>query len=208
MLGPLFSVLLYSKQKVLFVCLFVFWSFVFIGSHPWHMDVPRLGVQWELQPPAYTTATATWDLSCVCNLYHSSQQCQILNPLSKARDRTRILTDTSQVDNLLSHNRNSPKHCFCIKYTLFCIWGCVTAPSTPRCAFWVIFLGASILIHPCCLSHCTYLLSFLPRVRGNEPGVKERTWALEAEAGARVLIVPLTFQLSNFEQASVSTCVT
>ena len=33
------------------------------------------------------------------DLYHSSRQCQILNPLSKARDQTCLLTDTSQVLN-------------------------------------------------------------------------------------------------------------
>ena len=42
-------------------------------------------------------ATATKDLSHVCDLYHSSQQCQILNPLSKARDWTHVLADTSWV---------------------------------------------------------------------------------------------------------------
>ena len=57
----------------------------FLGPHLWHTEIPRLGVKLELQPPAYS-ATATWDLSHVCNLYHSSQQRQILNPLSKARD--------------------------------------------------------------------------------------------------------------------------
>ena len=45
------------------------------------MDVPRLGVESELQLPAYTTATATLDPSLVCNLHHSSRQHQILNPL-------------------------------------------------------------------------------------------------------------------------------
>ena len=40
----------------------------------------------ELQLPAYATATAMPDLSCLCNLHHSSQQCRILNPLHKARD--------------------------------------------------------------------------------------------------------------------------
>ena len=35
-----------------------------------------------------TRATATWDPSHVCILHQSSQQCWILNPLSKARDRT------------------------------------------------------------------------------------------------------------------------
>ena len=53
------------------------------------MEVPRLEVKLELQLPAYTTVTATADPSRVCN--HSSQQCQILNPLSKARDQIRNL---------------------------------------------------------------------------------------------------------------------
>ena len=61
------------------------------------MEVPRLGVESELQLLAYATATATWDPSHVCDLHHSSRQCQILNPLSKARDQTCILLDTSQI---------------------------------------------------------------------------------------------------------------
>ena len=35
--------------------------------------------------------------SHVCDLNHSSRQCQILNPLSRARDRTCILVDTSWI---------------------------------------------------------------------------------------------------------------
>ena len=58
------------------------------------MEVPGLGVELELQLPAYATATAMWDLSHVFNLCYSLRQCQILNPLSKARDGTRILPDT------------------------------------------------------------------------------------------------------------------
>ena len=60
----------------------------FLGLLLWHMEVPRPGVQSELQPPAYTRATATWDLSRICNLHHNSRQHRILNPLSEARDRT------------------------------------------------------------------------------------------------------------------------
>ena len=30
------------------------------------MEIPRIGVELELQLPAYTTAIATWDLSRVC----------------------------------------------------------------------------------------------------------------------------------------------
>ena len=61
------------------------------------MEVPRLGIGSELQLLAYTTAAATQDPSRVCDLYHSSQQFQILNPLSKDKDRTHILMDTSQI---------------------------------------------------------------------------------------------------------------
>ena len=35
------------------------------------------------------------DLSCICDQYHSLWQLQIFNPLSKTRDRSLILTDTS-----------------------------------------------------------------------------------------------------------------
>ena len=61
---------------------FFFFFFVFLGPHPWQMDIPRLGVESELQLLAYTTTTATQDPSCICDLLHSSQQYQILNPPS------------------------------------------------------------------------------------------------------------------------------
>ena len=59
-----------------------------------HMEVPRLGVESELQLQAYTTALATQDLSRVCRLHHSLLQRQSLNPLGEARNRTHILTET------------------------------------------------------------------------------------------------------------------
>ena len=71
--------------------------FFFLGPYPQHMEVPKLGVKSELQLPAYTTAIAMPDLSCICALRCSSQQCQILNSLSEARDGSRILMDTSWV---------------------------------------------------------------------------------------------------------------
>ena len=84
--------------------LFFFLSFfLFLGPHLQHMEVPRLGFESKLQLPACATATATarQDPSHICNLR------QVLNPLSKARDQTRILMDTSQALNLLSHTGNS-----------------------------------------------------------------------------------------------------
>ena len=76
---------------------FYFILFFFLRLHSWHMEVRRLGVKLELQVPDYTTATARWDPSKVCDLHQSSQHCQILNPLSEARDRTYIFMDTSRV---------------------------------------------------------------------------------------------------------------
>ena len=55
------------------------------------MDVSRLGVESELQMLAYIMATAMLDLSLVCDLHHSLWQHRILNPLSEARDQTRVL---------------------------------------------------------------------------------------------------------------------
>ena len=69
----------------------------FLGLYPWHMAVPRLGVHLKLQLLAYTTATATPDPSRVCDLHHSSQQRQILSPLSEAMDRTLNLMDPSRI---------------------------------------------------------------------------------------------------------------
>ena len=61
------------------------------------MEVPRLRVWLELLLPAYATAIAVPDLSCICDLHHSSWQHRILDPLSEARDRTHILMDTSWI---------------------------------------------------------------------------------------------------------------
>ena len=80
----------------------------------------RLGVKSELQLPACATTTVTPDLSHICNLHYSSWQCQILNPLSRARDQTLILMGTSWL-------------CFC--------W--VTA-GTPRQGFLKSVLGESV----------------------------------------------------------------
>ena len=71
-----------------------YFSLFFLGLHLWHMEVPRLGVELEPQLLAYPTATAMPDLSHIYKLCSTLQQCQILNPLSKARDQTCILRET------------------------------------------------------------------------------------------------------------------
>ena len=75
----------------------LFLVFFFLGPHPRYMEVSRLEVKSELQLLAYTTATATPDPSHVFDLHHSSQRHWILTPLSKARDQTCVLMDTSWV---------------------------------------------------------------------------------------------------------------
>ena len=79
------------------VCMYVFLSFIFLGPHPWHREVPRLGVESVLRLPAYTTTTATQDLSRFCSLHRSSWQHRILNPLREARDQTGNLMVISHV---------------------------------------------------------------------------------------------------------------
>ena len=100
--------------------LFIYLFISILGPHPWHMEVPRLGVELELQLLVYATATATPDLSHICDLYHSSQQCRILNPLSEARDWTRNLIVSSWI-------------CFCYAMT-----------GTPALSFWIIILSGYV----------------------------------------------------------------
>ena len=100
--------------------------FSFLGPHPCPKEVPSLGVKLELQLLAYTTATTMQDLSHICNLCHSSWQCQILGPLSEARDWSYIFMDASWVHNLLSHNKNSKKKI--IVWSSHLSTGCVCIP--------------------------------------------------------------------------------
>ena len=70
--------------------------FFFFGPHLQHVGVPGLEIKSNLwrQLQAYATARTTPDPSHIWDLWHGLQQYQIFNPLSKARDRIRILTDT------------------------------------------------------------------------------------------------------------------
>ena len=49
----------HCRGGVGFFVVVLFWSF--LGSHLWHMKIPRLGVKMELQLLASATATATPD---------------------------------------------------------------------------------------------------------------------------------------------------
>ena len=65
-----------------------FFFFAFLGLHPQHMEIPRLRV---------LLATAMKDPGHICDLHHSSQQHQILNPLGEAMDQTHNLMVTSRI---------------------------------------------------------------------------------------------------------------
>ena len=90
---------MYCNNNTIFIIVTLkhFFVSLFLGLYLWHMEVPSLGLESKLQLLAYTTATATQDLSRVCRLHHSSRQPLILNPPSEARDRTCNLMDTSRI---------------------------------------------------------------------------------------------------------------
>ena len=81
-----------SQTDVLFCCcclhllLLLLLFLLFRATFVAYGSSQALGVKLELQLLAYATATVTPDLSHACNLYHSMQQCWILNLLSQARD--------------------------------------------------------------------------------------------------------------------------
>ena len=108
------------KGMSFFIFLFIYFlSFVFLELHLLHVEVPRLGVELELQLLVYTTAIATPDPNHICDLHNSSWQCWILNPLIEARDRTCVLMVR------LSHDGNSGnviflKHLPCARHCARC----------------------------------------------------------------------------------------
>ena len=67
----------------------------FLRPFPLHMEVPGPEAESELRLQGYTTATATWHLSCNCDPHGSLWPCWILNPQSEAKGGTRILTETT-----------------------------------------------------------------------------------------------------------------
>ena len=66
----------YGRAEKLKHCIsdgtFVVCVFVHLGPHPQHVEVPRPGVESELQLPAYSTATATPDPSHVYTTAHGN----------------------------------------------------------------------------------------------------------------------------------------
>ena len=57
----------YTQRPFFVVCLLV----GFLRAAPVAYGGSQAGIELELQPPAYTTATATRDPSPICDLHHS-----------------------------------------------------------------------------------------------------------------------------------------
>ena len=121
----------------LFVYLFIY--FVFLGLHLWHIEVPRLGVESELQLLAH--ATATRDPSHICDLHRSLWQRWIHNPLSKARDGICILMHTSQI--------------------LFC-WATM---GTPKLVVFNLLISFTYISHPCTPLPSSHLVIYLKKIK-------------------------------------------
>ena len=118
---------MYSLSRPLF---FFFPSF--LDPHVWHIEIPRLGVELELQSPVHATATAMQDPSQVCDLRCSSRQRWMLNPLSEARDQTRILMDTSHVRYHWA-TTGTPSECIlCVSLTLPVLRRTLSLAALPR----------------------------------------------------------------------------
>ena len=83
--------------SVLTFFFFFFFFLLFRAAPTACIGFQGLGLKSELQLLAYTTATATWDMSHICSLHHSSRQHRIPNPLSRARDRIRNLMVPCQI---------------------------------------------------------------------------------------------------------------
>ena len=108
----------------MFLLEFILFYFCFLGPYLQHVEVRRLGVELELQLPAYTRAMATQYLSCICDIHdehHSSWQRWILNPLCKARNRTCNLTIPSLIHFCYAMTGTQPWVCF-IWYSCFLDW--------------------------------------------------------------------------------------
>ena len=75
---------------------YFFFSFVFLRPHLQCMEVPRLEVELELQPPAYAAATATGSEWC---LQSAPQLMAMLDPwpTEQSQESTCILMDTNQI---------------------------------------------------------------------------------------------------------------
>ena len=90
--------------------------------------------------PAYTIAIAMWNPSHFCDLHHSSWQCRIVNPLSKARDRTHNLMVPCRIRVPLGHNGNSYLGLFNSRLSILCHCSMYLFMPIPYCFSYYSFI--------------------------------------------------------------------
>ena len=61
------SISCFLYAEILLDLMNLYCTFFFLLIHLWHMEVPGLGVESELQLLACVIAMAMWDPSCICN---------------------------------------------------------------------------------------------------------------------------------------------
>ena len=81
---------------------FTFSFFSFFMAHGSYQARGQIGAE----------AEATLDQSRICDVHHSLQERQILNPVREAKDQTASSRKLRRVFNQLSHNKNSLFHFF------------------------------------------------------------------------------------------------
>ena len=85
---------------------FFFFFFFFLNCrNMWHMEVPGLGIKWELQLQASSTATP--DSSHICNLCCSLRQHQILTHSVRPEIEPTASWTLCHILKPLNHNRTS-----------------------------------------------------------------------------------------------------
>ena len=98
----------------LFFLRFIFYLFIFLMVAAYGSSQARGWI--GAAATAYSTVTALPDASWNATYTGAHDNAGSFNPLSKARDWTHILMDTSWFLNLLNHNGNS-KGCFLLRGT-------------------------------------------------------------------------------------------
>ena len=86
----------------------IFFFFFLFGPHLWHMEIPRLGVESELQLPAYTIAPATPDPATSVTCTAACSNTGSLTHSARPGIESTFLWTQGLVLNPLSHNRNYP----------------------------------------------------------------------------------------------------
>ena len=86
-----------SGNTMAFLFFFFFFSFCLFKAAPMAYGGTQARGRIGAVAAGLCHSHSNRDLSCVCDLHHSSWQHQILNWLSKARDRACVLVDASQI---------------------------------------------------------------------------------------------------------------